>query len=425
MWRLVLSVCVGAAALGCGQLERVKQLNPREDAADAGGASSTAVGPTPAASPRSSGPDGGSDGARPSDAGQPGAAPANWTEMSPPGAPNEGATITDLWAADDDDLFIGEYLDCARGSDACSGRVPLVFRWRRGAGWDSEPGLPASGWTPMSIHGTSAQDVWAVGGDAMYHRGADGWSLVDPSWQMAIGASPGVPISLQSVRAFPGGQVWAVSPKFILHRADGIWSATLIPPAPDAFTPGSGEQYLERLWAFSPDEVWVSGYWAYVGSTMTPAFLCRAESPSLDCIAPTDGSNRGVTGLFGEGDGRVWASVSDYSDNHGNSIPFERIDWNDGKSVTAAAIDGWWPNDAIGLYSMWGRADDDVWAVGTGSGQSAGPVVVHFDGGHWTKVPAPTLAAKEWCALASGGTRTFFVATSTGRVFRLDRPAAP
>jgi len=347
--------------------------------------------------------------------------PAAWTEMSPPRAPFGDATMTDAWAAGDDDLFVTAYLECPHGSAQCAGRVPLVLHWRRGLGWNSEGGPLAVGWTPRSIDGTSAEDVWAVGGDAIYHRDAGGWSLVDPSWQTAATSASDQPISLLSVRALAAGDVWAVSPKLILHRASGIWSATSIPTTAGDSTPGSTEQYLDRLWAFAPDEVWVSGHWVSVGSTMTPAFLCRAERAPLDCIAPTNGSRFGVAALFGAGGGRVWAAVPYYSDSQDVPIALERIDWIEGKTVTAASVDGWPTGQPLQLLSMWGRSADDVWAVGSGSTVDFGPVA-HFDGRRWTMF-APPPAASEWCTLVAGAEHTVFVATSTGRIFRLDQTA--
>jgi hypothetical protein len=356
--------------------------------------------------------------------------PAAWAEMSPPPSLATGATVTDMWAGGDDDLFVAGYIDCAHDSSPCAGRVPLVLHWRRDSGWSNEEGLPAVGWTPWSIHGTSAEDVWAVGGDAIYHRDATAWSLVDPSWQMVTTGRSEEPISLQSVRAFPGGEIWAVSTKFVLHGTGGLWRATLVPAPPDDNPPGSRQQYLNRLWAFAPDEIWVSGFWVSVDSTMNPTFLCRVESGSLDCIAPTnDSAMGGVAALFGAGDGRVWAAVPYYSDGHEVPVPLERIDWSGGKTVTAPSIDGWPAGRPLDLFSMWGRSADDVWGVGSGPRQDAGEVtqtaqIVHFDGQAWT-TSAPPPAAAQWCTLVAGGRHTVFVATSGGRIFRLDQTTRP
>lgn len=48
------------------------------------------------------------------------------------------------------------------------------------------------------------------------------------------------------------------------------------------------------------------------------------------------------------------------------------------------------------LLSVWGTSRDDVWAVGADTRDGAGPLVVHFDGEAWSRVPTGQTAGDFW-----------------------------
>lgn len=88
-----------------------------------------------------------------------------WTQETLPGTPL-GVSLFKVWGTSDDDLYVvGE-----RGTI-----------WHRTkAGWVFEGGAPPLTKSRLfTVNGCSSDDVFAVGGDAVLHRDASGWSKVD------------------------------------------------------------------------------------------------------------------------------------------------------------------------------------------------------------------------------------------------------
>jgi hypothetical protein len=67
---------------------------------------------------------------------------------------------------------------------------------------------------------------------------------------------------------------------------------------------------------------------------------------------------------------------------------------------------------ASGLLSVWGSSSSDVWIVGADDG--AGPVVLHWDGGAWSRVETGT-SGDLWWVWGDGAGTVFFSGTG-GRV---------
>jgi hypothetical protein len=78
------------------------------------------------------------------------------------------------------------------------------------------------------------------------------------------------------------------------------------------------------------------------------------------------------------------------------------------------------------VYSVWGRADDDVWAAGRiESWPETRPLLLHYDGAQWTEVrDAPS--AGNGNVLVTGDARSLWLVTDDSRFFRfLPRAGAP
>ena len=76
------------------------------------------------------------------------------------------------------------------------------------------------------------------------------------------------------------------------------------------------------------------------------------------------------------------------------------------------------------LLSVWGTATDDVWAVGGDTLDGAGPMVVHFDGTGWERVPTGQASGTLWWVFGfpggpiyAGGEGGVIVRSSDGTTF--------
>jgi len=71
---------------------------------------------------------------------------------------------------------------------------------------------------------------------------------------------------------------------------------------------------------------------------------------------------------------------------------------------------------ASALLSIWGTSADDIWTVGADDGE--GPVLLHFDGSDWTRVPTGTTGDLWW--VWGDGQGKLFLAGAGGRVVEHD-----
>lgn len=126
------------------------------------------------------------------------------------------------------------------------------------------------------------------------------------------------------VQAMDGGVTYAAGAGGTVLRDDGDGFVRLD-------THGLGAQTLYGLWGSAPDDVWTVGGFA------------------------------GRDGFLWHYDGAAWTDVP---------LPDDVPRGEDGA--------------APALFKVWGRAADDVWAVGTAG------TVLHYDGSAWTVVPSGT-----------------------------------
>lgn len=207
--------------------------------------------------------------------------------------------------------------------------------------------------TFMSVWGTSAEDVWTVGGQpeagVIFHRDASGWSKA--------ASVPEGPL-LNWVHG-AGGDVWVVgnAGRALRKRGDGAFEPT-----------DTGvEDPLWGVWAAAPDDVWAVGG---------------------DALRPADEDPRPLLMHF---DGQAWAEV-----------PLPELDrtppkalfkvWGTGPDNVIAVggrgvllrYDGSsWSQETVGtgddLISLWGSGPEEIAVVG---GRSGG-VLSRWDGDTW------------------------------------------
>ena len=256
-----------------------------------------------------------------------------------------------------------------------------VLRWN-GHAW-SVVGRGAPG-VLNGIWGTSAHDAWAVGLEAAQST-YDGivmhWD--GTAWSSASAGSPGT--SLYRGWSASPDDVWNVGVDgtggFILRREAGSWVRVSSGWSPN------------DAWGSSANDIWAVGYQAirhWDGVVWAP-------------VPFTDGSD--LRAIHGIATNDIWAVGSGGAAVHWNGNAWTRVET--GTNST--------------LRGVWGSASDDVWAVGTCSlipgtvrdcdSQSSDAVIVHWDGHAWSRVESGT---REWLNAVWGRAPNDVWAVGTG-----------
>ena len=267
------------------------------------------------------------------------------------------------------------------------------------------------------IGGDSGSDMWVVGYGrgrcepqaAALHWDGNAWIDVSPPICAVVGSN------LSSVAVVGSKDVWTVGVKIneahfkpiyselVFHWTGGKRWAEYSMPA-DPYTGG-----LTSVRAVAPNDVWAVGDVVYRHST------------SFDLINHWNGirwshmefrNPERVGGLIGLGvvsAGDVWAVGSQKVSEMGPIEPLI-VHW-DGTTWTKIPHA---KNDAgASLTSVVAISTNDVWAVG--SGLSNGAHAEHWDGNVWTAVPAPSPAALFGLAAIPGTNSVWAVGNSGGQ----------
>jgi Carboxypeptidase regulatory-like domain len=276
----------------------------------------------------------------------------------------------------------------------------------------------------ISVH--SSQDIWAVGHaqqrSLTLHYDGSAWTVV-PSPNRQYG------LRLEDVVAIANDDVWAVGwtgsnsfddESIALHWDGASWT---IVPTPQ---PGNGINRLFAIDAAGPNDIWATGTFGDIQGSYFSSIL-HWDGTSWSLVADDCDTYGGLTGVTVVSSTEAWA-VGDATTCH-----FDGKRWMEVPSpqprpehyeiaypledVAAAAPDDVWAVGARitdnGWYIAWQSLAEhwdgsqwtlttfvpgtlmrgvealsatDVWAVGT---DSFGPLIVHYDGAEWSRVPTP------------------------------------
>ncbi len=325
--------------------------------------------------------DAGGDGAGPSPVCQfPASTPGTWAEVSPP-VGQDGFRVTDAFVAGQNDLFFaGVTSDPVNGPSS-----PRVLRWNAGC-WSVELTIPSSATaarTP-SVNGTGTGDVWATGGDLLFHRDAQGWTrFADESWRNLVHQPPSFvgTIELGRVRAVAANQIWVAATNNMLRWDGQAWTAFNFddPSYPNA-TASIG-YFFRDIWIDSATSVWAAGASDEVGNTMDQGFVHHFDGANWTHTAIGLG---GVQTIWRAG-APLWLATPTQDIVNGQQIA-RTLRRFDGTSAPTVAIAGVAPTQALYLVTLFGRGASDVWASGAD--------VAHFDGQSWSLVADVPSAAR-------------------------------
>jgi hypothetical protein len=216
------------------------------------------------------------------------------------------------------------------------------------AGWQQAFAAEEAGWV-MSVAGSSASNVYAVGGEPEAGRL---WHFDGQAWEEA-----GLPEStelLNWVHVFDDGTPIVVGNSgVVLRREAGDWVAEQTPT----------EEDLWGVWGADPSDMWAVGG---DGRTEGAAVVLRFEGDQWQEVPVPDLERPNVRAFF-----KVWGTSSDNVYMVGQRGAVLRFD---GDELTEELV-----GTSVDLISLWGTSADNIVLVG---GRSNG-VVVHFDGDGW------------------------------------------
>jgi hypothetical protein len=240
-------------------------------------------------------------------------------------------------------------LELRGGSGGLWGRLEDdVFKRFDGSSWLEVPALPDAEATISDFMVVGSDEAWALGFERLFHFVDGAWATITTDEAFAI----------TSGFARAGDDVWFTGWETITNDIDeesergAVWrwngaelSQLEVP-----------EVSLIRSVAGDADDVW---FGCDEGEILHHD---GAELAIEDFRAPLS-----VNGLSIQGADDVWAVGYEYAS--GNVWHFDGERWSDA-SVAPTRFD---------LNAVWGRAVDDVWAVGEGG------LKLHFDGERWSE----------------------------------------
>lgn len=327
-----------------------------------------------------------------------------------------------------------------------------------GAGWSEVAGLPAGEVVALA---PSPAGVLLVldSGDGPDERMS---VLEGRSGAFTTLVQPGLP-DLRSLWVAPGGsgEAWVVGFDVAARRARSLHRSSAAAPFAEVDTPG--EAPLQAVWGSGPRGVWAAGgglllhwdgaRWSPVGAIAASAGLDALWGSGPDdvyamgrgggyhfdgkawlaLLPPRTGDARLVRAVWGSGARNVWAAGeagllwqgdrAAFAESSA-ALPFLEAVWASGpRDAWAAggfgALLHWdgaaWAQVAspasVPLEALWGSGPRDVWAAGA-SGPCDG-VLLHFDGGGWTKAPGD-FSSRCLTSLHGSGPSDVWAAASNG-----------
>lgn len=194
------------------------------------------------------------------------------------------------------------------------------------------------------VHGSSATDVWAVGG-AILHFDGQAWKLSDSR-------------AAHGVWAFSPTEVWAVDQQARLRYNGTSWAV---------FDSTPGTAWMD-LWGKSGADLWSVG----IGLGPIKGLLAHFDGTTWSKLERPDL----LESIGGSAASNVWA-VGQTATGGGAAYRFDGATWT---SLS--------PAGANSLHGIWAFAANDVWAVGKQQ-------ILHYDGSAWKTATPPSLG-KGW-----------------------------
>lgn len=290
--------------------------------------------------------------------------------------------------------------------------------WARGS-WNivSSPSVNY-GAELLAVSADSGGDAWAVGdsyqpSNGVNHTLAEHWN--GKAWSRLATVDPGTDQQLNGVAVISPRNVWAVG----FTNSSGWWANRTLVEHWNGSTwrrisspsPTSGEDELWGVWASSATDVWAAG--GASGQTLIEHW----NGLSWEVIpTPNASSYDYLHRIAGSSATDVWAVGSAYQNNSSKVTPLV-LHWNGShwSRVTAPAL-----FRSSYVTGVWSTSTGDAWIVGTWYGApptyTTHPLVLHWNGTTWSAVPSPassTFVPDLWGVAARSSTDAWIVGGST------------
>lgn len=305
-----------------------------------------------------------------------------------------GRTATDAWA-------VGVYGNVVK-HDANGG---LILHWD-GTEWTWVHGPNPQFLNERldSVSGTSANDVWAVGAIARsqsqppklpwaLHWDGTAWSVV-PMPSGAVGAGYGTG-GLHAVAAISASNAWTVGKvpsggALVEHWDGSAWSVASVPA-----TEATAAASLNALAVLSPTNIWAVGSQVVNPNGTKSALILHYDGMAWSVAAnqvsvPSNFTSNGLSSITAVGPNDIWA-VGNVSDNLSLTQPLIQH-WNGTTWTRVPAPARPAGISHFGLSSVAAVSSGDVFAVGSLDHEDLSGSqswVVHWNGTSWSTVSAP------------------------------------
>lgn len=285
----------------------------------------------------------------------------------------------------------------------------LIEQWN-GTGWNvvSSPNIGTGNNSLNSVAAFSVSDTWAVGA-YQTSKGANR-ALIEQwngtSWNVVSSPKVGSSSILSSVAAVSANNVWAVGSyqtstganlALIEHWNGTGWHVVSSPSL------GSGDVVLSSVTAISANNVWTVG--TYIPSSGTEQTLTEQWNGKHWNVVASPNAASSISYLNGvaqiPGSKTLWAVGGYYTGVHYEPL----IEQWSGTSWSIVSSPGAGPDDNF-LYTVAAVSADDVWAVGDYYDPNSGnnlTLVEQWNGTSWNVVSSPN---------AGSGSNYFFSVAS-------------
>ena len=304
------------------------------------------------------------------------------------GASVSSAEATTAPTAPDNALVTGVAAPGARNAWVVGGYeagAAEIWHWN-GSTW-SRAALPASPPWPEAV-AAQGGSAWAVGENG--RAGTTGiLRLLKGKWIKS--PSPRYSGWLDGVAIAPGGGAWAVGVNeaaqalpLILRWNGSTWSTARI-TTPPAMVPTSG--VLEAVTAPGANSAWAVG-----GDGRDPLiFHWDGHHWSMQFPASVPGNTLFGTlyGVAASSPDNVWAVGNSPGPKNNSPITTLIMHWDGHRWSRVPSPNPSPKTGGTWLSSVAVTRTGGAWAVGYTMGGEGVPVILHWDGHHWTRVPSP------------------------------------
>jgi hypothetical protein len=250
----------------------------------------------------------------------------------------------------------------------------------------------------IGVDSIGPDDAWAVGGASDASALAEHWD--GRSWTRVD--TPAAPAysndQLQSVTMVSSHDVWAAgyntdedlkTTALIEHWNGHRWRRADI-----QLPPGTANSRLYAISAAAKDDIWAVGIATYSTGYLIEHWDGVAWTPSTPVATTQETLISQFRGVYALSASDAWAVGSVHS---GNIDSTATAHWDGRRWTLVPSPNGTNPAYPTSmLNSITATSPADAWAVGFSADQPFYPaqtLILHWDGQHWTKVPAPSAGA--------------------------------